>query len=127
MRSKIAEDVQSALPVPPAGPGARLDRVAAATAEQLKTALILLSSFSPDAFDYVMDAAESGDAAPGAAEEACPRCAICGGSIGVFVDLGLDWRHFSGDGITAGRQRIYDPGHAPVATWGIPTDFETQS
>ena len=62
-----------------------------------------------------MDAAESGD--PGlAAQEAAPLCAMCGGSVGIFVGLGLDWRHFAGDGATAGRQRVYDPGHVPVVT-----------
>lgn len=110
MRSIIAE-----------GGGARyrLDRVAAATCEQLKTALIVLSDFSPDAFDYAMDAAESGDEDRGTAREPAPICAICGASVGIFVGLGLDWRHFAGDGATAGRQRVYDPGHVPVVTWNF--------
>jgi len=109
MRSIIAEG---------GGARSRLDRVAAATCEQLKTALIVLSDFSPDAFDYAMDAAESGDsdlAVP--PREAVPVCAICGDNVGVFVGLGLDWRHFAGDGATAGEQRVYDPGHVPVVTW----------
>jgi hypothetical protein len=102
------------------GARSRLDRVSAATCEQLKTALIVLSDFSPDAFDYAMDAAESGDEDPGAAAlEAAPVCTICGGSVGIFVGLGLDWRHFAGDGATAGQQRVYDPGHVPVVTWNL--------
>ena len=40
MRSIIAEDAQSALPIPPLGTHPRLDRVAAATLEQLSAALI---------------------------------------------------------------------------------------
>jgi len=109
MRSIIAEG---------GGARSRLDRVAAATCEQLKTALIVLGDVSPDAFDYAMDAAESGDEDWGtAAREAAPVCAICGGSVGIFVGLGLGWRHFAGDGATAGQQRVFDPGHAPVATW----------
>jgi hypothetical protein len=111
MRSIIAEG---------GGARSRLDRVAAATCEQLKTALIVLSDFSPDAFDCAMDAAESGDEDPGiAALEAAPVCAICGGSVGVFAGLGVDWRHFAGDGATAGTQRVYDPGHLPVVTWNL--------
>ena len=111
MRSIIAEG---------GGARSRLDRVAAATCEQMKTALIVLSDFSPDAFDYAMDAAEPGNQDPGAADlEAAPVCAICGASVGVFVGLGLDWRHFTGDGATAGQQRVYDAGHAPVVTWQL--------
>jgi hypothetical protein len=43
MRSIIAEDAQSALSVSAIGPHPRLDRVAAATPEQLSTALIFIS------------------------------------------------------------------------------------
>ena len=52
-----------------------------------------------------------------AVNEAGPVCAACGGRVGIFTGLGLDWRHFAGDGATAGRQRVYDPGHVPVVTW----------
>ena len=111
MRSVIAEG---------GGARSRLDRVAAATCEQLKTALIVLSDVSPDAFDYAMEAAESGDENSGAAaREAAPVCAICGDTVGIFVGLGLDWRHFAGDGVTAGRQRVYDAGHVPVVAWQL--------
>jgi hypothetical protein len=110
-----------------AGGGARsrLDRVAAATCEQLKTALVVLSDVSPDAFDYAMDAAESNDEDLGAAaREAAPVCAICGGSVGIFVGLGLDWRHFAGDGATARQQRVFDPGHVPVVTWQLAEELQ---
>ena len=93
----------------------------------MKSALIVLSDFSPDAFDYAMDAAASGDGDLGVTRpEGGPACAICGGKIGVFLGLGLDWRHFSGDGTTAGKQRIYDPGHVPVVTWRIAEELQTQ-
>jgi hypothetical protein len=116
MRSIIAEG---------GGARSRLDRVAAATCEQLKTALTVLSDVSPDAFDYAMDAAESGDEDWGAAaREAAPVCAICGGSVGIFVGLGLGWRHFAGDGATAGQQRVFDPGHAPVVTWQLAGELQ---
>jgi hypothetical protein len=126
MRSIIAEFGQSALPIPALGPHPRLDRVTAATSEQLKTALIFLSAFSPDAFDYAMDAAESEDDEPGATGEAEPLCALCGGSIGIFLELGLDWRHFAGDGTTAGQQQIYNPGHSPMVTWHPSEDLQAQ-
>jgi hypothetical protein len=129
MRSIIAEGGQSALPIPAIGPHPRLDRVTAATFEQLRTALIFLSAFSPDAFDYSMDAADElqDDDDPGATGEAEPLCAICGGIVGIFPELsGLDWRHFAGDGTTAGEQRVYDPGHVPVVTWHLSEDLQTQ-
>jgi hypothetical protein len=119
MRSIIAKGGKSTLPSPAVSACPRLDRVAAASCEQMKTALIVLSDFSPDAFDYAMDAAECGeDSAPGD-KEGGPACAICGGSVGIFLGQGHDWRHFEGDGITAGKQRVYDAGHVPVVTWKI--------
>ena len=126
MRSIIAEGGKSTLPSPAASARPRLDRVAAATCDQMKSALIVLSDFSPDAFDYAMDAAESGDGDPCGTAEGAPVCAICGGSIGIFLGLGLDWRHFAGDGTTAGKQRIYDAGHVPVVTWRLAEELQTQ-
>ena len=102
MRSIIAEDAQSALPIPPLGTHPRLDRVAAATSEQLTAALIFLSVFEPDAFDHAMDVAQSDDDNPGATGEAEPVCAVCGSKIGIFLERGLAWRHYSGDGTTVG-------------------------
>ena len=125
MRSIIAERGHSTPTAPAEGAHLRLERVATATCEQMKTALTFLSAFSPDAFDYAMDAAESGDDDPCATEEAEPVCAICGSSIGVFLGLGLDWQHFTGDGTTVGEQQIHDPGHVPVVTWHLAEELRS--
>src|ERR1700723_1815920 len=117
MRSIIAENAQSALPIPALGPHPRIDRVAAATFEQLSTALIFLSVFEPDAFDHRRDGAQAGAQNPGPTGEAEPVCAVCGSKIGIFIQRGLAWRHYAGDGTTVGQQYIYDPGHATVVTW----------
>ena len=127
MRSIIAEDAQLALPIPAISPHPRLDRVAAATSKQLSAALIFLSVFEPDAFDHAMDVAQSDDDNPGATGEAEPVCAICDAKIGIFMERGLDWRHYTGDGTTAGQQQIYDPGHAPVVTWRLAEDLQPQA
>jgi hypothetical protein len=126
MRSIIAEDAQSALSVSAIGPHPRLDRVAAATPEQLSTALIFISVFDPDAFDHAMDVAESADENPGATGEAEPICELCGASIGIFTERGLNWLHYVGDGTTAGAQRTYNPGHTPVVTWLLSEDLQPQ-
>ena len=126
MRSIIAEDAQSALPIPIMGPHQRLDRLEAATSMQMKVALTFLSAFSPYAFDHAMDAADFNDEAPGATGEAEPICELCGASIGIFLERGLDWLHYVGDGTTAGAQRIYDPGHAPAVTWLLSEDLQVQ-
>jgi hypothetical protein len=126
MRSIIAEDAQSALPIPAISPHPRLDRVAAATSEQLSAALIFLSIFEPDAFDHSMDVAQSDDDNPGATGEAEPVCAVCDGKIGIFMERGLPWRHYTGDGTTVGQQNIYDPGHTPVVTWRLAEDPQTR-
>ena len=126
MRSIIAEDARSALPIPAISPHSRLDRVAAATFEQLSAALMFLSVFEPDAFDHSMDVAQSDDDDPGATGEAEPVCAVCGGKIGIFMERGLAWQHYVGDGLTAGEQDIYDPGHNPVVTWNIFDDPQAE-
>jgi hypothetical protein len=126
MRSIIAEDAPSALPIPTLSPNPRVDRIAAATFEQLSAALIFLSVFDTDAFDHAMDVAQSDDDNPGATGEAEPVCAICERKIGIFLERGLTWRHYTGDGTTAGQQYIYDPGHAPVVTWRFAEDLLTQ-
>ena len=126
MRSIIVEDAQFALLIPAQGPHPRLDRVAAATSEQLSTALIFMSVFDPDAFDHAMDVAESADENPGATGEAEPICELCGASIGIFLDRGLTWLHYAGDGTTVGGQYIYDPGHTPVVAWLLSEDLQPQ-
>ena len=73
-----------------------------------------------------MDVAQSDDDNPGATGEAEPVCAICDGKIGIFMERGLDWRHYTGDGTTVGQQHIYDPGHAPVVTWRLAEDLQPQ-
>jgi hypothetical protein len=73
-----------------------------------------------------MDVAQSDDDNPGATGEAEPVCATCDGKIGIFLDRGLAWQHYTGDGTTAGQQQIYDPGHAPAVTWRFSEDLHAQ-
>ena len=42
------------------------------------------------------------------------------------MERGLAWRHYAGDGTTIGQQEIYDAGHAPVVTWRLAEDLQTQ-
>jgi hypothetical protein len=91
----------------------------------LSAALIFLSAFHPDAFDYAMDAIESGNDEPGATGEAEPVCAICDSKIGIFLDRSVAWQHYTGDGTTVGQQHIYDPGHAPLVTWRFSEELQT--
>ena len=126
MRSIIAEDAPSPLPNPAQAPHPRLDRITAATPDQLSTALTFLSVFDPDAFDHAMDVADTVDEQPGATGEAEPVCATCGAKVGIFLDRGLAWQHYAGDGTTAGQQQIYDPGHTPAVTWHLTEDTQTQ-
>ena len=103
----------------------RQDRLAAATAEQATAALAYLSAIDPLMFEIAMDAA---DLITGAAlgdevaedDAAVPVCNRCGGQLGIFLSHGRDWQHFAGDGITAGAQEVYDPGHPAEVTLRIP-------
>jgi hypothetical protein len=77
----------------------------------------------PLMFEIAMDAA---DLATGAAprdepagDEAHPVCRRCNRQVGIFLDRGLDWQHFNGDGTTVGAQEIYDPGHPVEVTWRL--------
>jgi len=126
MRSIMSDAGQSVPPIPVLGPHPRLDRIAAATFEQLSTALIFLSVLDSDAFDHAMDVAESDDDNPGATGEAEPVCSVCDGKIGIFMERGLAWQHYTGDGTTVGQQQIYDPGHAPAVSWHFHEDPQTQ-
>ena len=102
----------------------RRDRLARATAGQAEAALAYLSLIDPLMFGMAMDAADRvAGAAPqdeAIAEEAVPVCRRCGGQVGIFLDHGLDWQHFVGDGTTVGAQEIYDPGHPVEVTWRLP-------
>jgi hypothetical protein len=101
----------------------RRDRLARATAGQAAAALAYLSMIDPLIFEIAMDAADlAAGAAPRdetAEDEALPVCRGCGGQVGIFLDHGLDWLHFTGDGTTAGAQEIYDPGHPAEVTWRL--------
>ena len=124
MRSIIAEDAQSALPIPPLSQHPRLDRVAAATSEQLSAALIFLSVFEPDAFDHSMDVAQPDDDNPGATGEAEPVC-VCD------ARSASSWTGASPGGITpAMAQRSASSTSttqaAPVVTWRLAEDLQPQ-
>ncbi len=116
---------------PDAAARQRCDRLARATAEQAEAALGYLSMIDPLMFEIAMDAADlitgtaPRDEATG--DEAVPVCRRCGGQVGIFLDHGLDWQHFHGDGTTAGAQEIYDPGHLPEVTWRLPGENPQQS
>lgn len=110
-------------PVPVSGPLDRMDRLATVTAEQMTRALSFLIGFAPEVFDAALDAAEpeGGDLAS-AEDETEPFCAQCGGAVGIFLEHGLDWQHYAGDRTTAGRQQVFDPGHAPAVSWRLIED-----
>jgi hypothetical protein len=105
----------------------RRDRLARATAGQAEAALTYLSVIDPLIFEIAMDAAdltigEALGAEPPVDEEPVPVCRRCGSLVGIFLDRGLDWQHFRGDGTTAGAQEIYDPGHPAEVTWRLPAE-----
>ena len=47
-------------------------------------------------------------------------CARCGSDIGIFIKLGLDWRHYQ-EGSALGKPEIFDPGHAPALAYRLPS------
>jgi hypothetical protein len=102
----------------------RAERLARATPEQAEAALAFLSVIDPLIFGIAMDAVDQTAGVPEEEQpadlEPVPVCRSCGGQVGIFLDHGLDWQHFRGDGTTAGAQEIYDPGHPAEVTWRLP-------
>jgi hypothetical protein len=99
-----------------------MDRLAATSAEQMAFALAFLIGFAPETFDAVLDAAEPCSDDLIGPDEAEPRCAECDSPIGIFLSHGLTWQHYRGDGITAGEQKVFFPGHLPVVSWRLLED-----
>jgi hypothetical protein len=100
----------------------RGDRLAAATPEQMETALAYLSVIDPEAFEIAFTAIgpvaddHAGD------DEPFPVCRQCGSPVGIFPDQDLDWQHFTGDGSASGTQETYNPGHLPEVIWLLPDE-----
>ena len=94
----------------------RMERIGQLTTRQLTDALLFLAGYAPDVFDAIAEAVEP---CPGdGSEDPEPYCEICGGDIGVFLKLGLDWLHYTGTDLT--DIELTDPGHRPVLAWRIP-------
>jgi hypothetical protein len=110
----------------------RMERLRTFSPEQMAAGLIWLSGYDPRTFDAVLDAAEP---CPGDEDlygrEPEPVCGLCGAAIGIFLRLGLEWRHYretrdtatregeQGSGGGFGRIELFDPGHAPTVTWRL--------
>jgi hypothetical protein len=112
-------------PHPDAAARQRRDLLARASARDMETALAFLGMIDPEAFEIALTAvtlrAETPeDAASPEDEEPFPVCRHCGAPVGIFLDHGLRWQHFRGDGATTGTQEIYHPGHPAQATWLLP-------
>ena len=95
-------------------PQERAERLAATTPRQRTEALLFLSGYAPATFDAALDAVEPFDETADP-DDAQPACAECGEPVGIFLLLGLDWRHYRGQE-PGGPFEIYDPGHDPVLT-----------
>lgn len=95
-------------------PQERAERLGTAGPERQTQALLFLSEYAPAVFDAVLDAVEPRheDAGP----DLAPFCGICAESVGIFLRLGPDWRHYRGEE-PAGPFEAFDPGHEPVITW----------
>jgi hypothetical protein len=101
----------------------RAERLAAASPERRRLALVFLSGYAPGVFDVVLDAVEpcadeDGADEDGAGEEPEPFCGFCGERLGIFVQAGPDWLHYRGEN-PGGPFQVFDPGHDPVITWRI--------
>ena len=111
----------------------RMERLRAFNPDQMAVALIWLSGYDPLTFDAVLDAVEpcAGDEEELSGCEPEPVCGICGEKIGIFLRLGLDWRHYREtrdarllsshpDAVPAmGQIELFEADHAPMVTWRL--------
>jgi hypothetical protein len=109
-------------------PQEQTERLAATTPRQRTEALLFLSGYAPAVLDAVLDAVEPFDetADADADEDTEPSCAVCGDRVGIFLILGLDWRHYRGQE-PGGPFEIFDPGHEPVVTWRLAAETAAAS
>jgi hypothetical protein len=109
-------------------PQERGERLRAVSPEQTRQALLFLSGYAPAVFDAALDAVEpcEEDDDPDAGEDAEPFCAVCAERVGIFLRVGLDWRHYRGED-PGGPFEIFDPGHEPAVTWRPATDLAAVS
>jgi hypothetical protein len=90
-----------------------MERIGQLSVQQQADALLWLAGYAPDVFDAVADAVEP---CPGdGSGDPAPFCSRCGADIGVFLKLGLDWRHYRGS--TLDDIELFEPGHPPVLAW----------
>jgi hypothetical protein len=131
MGLSLTQRAQGAQPI---GPQERLERLTGFTASQLAAGMTWLAGYDPRTFDAVLDAVEPGTDQDGN-DDPEPFCATCGISIGIFLRLGLDWRHYRQAGTTAADGRhdhddatvsgwfeVFDPDHEPVVAWRLTGD-----
>jgi hypothetical protein len=93
----------------------RMERIGQLTPRQREDALLWLAGYDPAVFDAVAEAVEP---CPGdGTDDPAPFCAQCGADLGVFLKLGLDWRHYRATALD--DIELFEPGHAPVLGWRI--------
>jgi hypothetical protein len=107
-------------PHPDAAARQRRDRLAAATAEDMESALAFLGMIDPEAFEIALTATAPRANAPPEDEEPLPVCRQCGVPVAIFLAHGLRWQHFRGDDATSGTQETHDPGHPAEVSWLLP-------
>jgi hypothetical protein len=113
----FGDDASAAFP----GDDGRLERLASVSAPRMAAALAFLAGCAPETFDYVLDGVEpfpGGEPDPWDDPE--PYCTLCGGQVGIFLRLGLDWRHFRGNGTVTSKIELLDAGHVPALAWRLP-------
>jgi hypothetical protein len=107
--------------IPAAWQQDRIARLTALAPEHATAGLLWLAMNFPAVCDAMLDKVEydaiDDDLDPRREPE--PFCAECGAEIGIFLRLGLDWRHFRGDSTTIGQIELFDPGHQPVVAWRL--------
>lgn len=112
--------------LPGIGADERLELLGVMSEDELRFSLAFLISYAPATFDacLVRDRAlavrlqerldEHQD------DDLEPFCTTCGGTIGIFLNHGQDWHHYTGEGAAASPVELFDAGHEPTVAWREP-------
>lgn len=118
-RGQIPPPVEAADSRPGLGEngGGDLQRIAALDADRMRDSLAILAGIAPVMLDTILTATEPcADDFLSDDDALEPYCTECGAAAGIFIGLGDEWLHYTGDPLSA-DVRPYAADHEPVIGW----------
>ena len=93
----------------------RMVRLACMNPQDMSYALAYLAEYSPGAFDVILDAIGPTSQVPDSDVDEEPYCATCGAALGIFMEDGHYYRHYTET--QHGDCQRYSVDHPTVVSW----------